>query len=184
MKEVWKKLVGYEGLYDISSRGRVKRLRRVVKIKKSNGSYYDYIITERILKNSLTTYGYYKISLGPKKDRKSVLVHRLVGITFLVNIDNKPQINHIDGDKTNNNVENLEWVTNQENAIHAHKTGLRKGPIGELNTKAKLKEKDILEIRSLLKNNNIKLKEVARLYGVSISTISAIKTRRKWKHLP
>jgi hypothetical protein len=81
--------------------------------------------TGRILKPRLTRKGYLRVDLGPK----SYLVHRLVASLYLSNSDNLPVVNHIDGIKANNHVSNLEWVTHQENIVHAFKLGLRYAPI-------------------------------------------------------
>lgn len=86
----------------------------------------------RKLKGSLDSKGYPYIDITSKSGvRKCPKVHRLVGLAFVKNIENKPQINHIDGDKTNNNVKNLEWVTNSENQLHAYRLGLNKKTTGK-----------------------------------------------------
>jgi hypothetical protein len=79
------------------------------------------------LKPKLDRYGYYKVVLSINRKLFYRTVHRLVAQTFIPNPDNLPAVNHIDGDKTNNNVGNLEWVTNRENTLHAHQTGLHRG---------------------------------------------------------
>lgn len=113
--EVWKDIQGYENKYQVSNYGRIKSLSRRI----FNGTGY-YISKEKILKGHVITNGYIQVEL----QGKPLLVHRLVAETFIENSYNKPQINHIDGDKTNNRVENLEWCTNSENQIHAYKNGL------------------------------------------------------------
>lgn len=119
-KEIWKDIIDYEGLYQVSSYGRVKSLSRKV----SNGKGF-YIIKERILKSILTKKGYYNISLYKNGKSKNFRVHRLVALHFISNPENKPQINHIDGDKSNNHVDNLEWCTASENTQHAYDNGLK-----------------------------------------------------------
>lgn len=110
-KEIWKDIEGYEGLYQVSNLGRVKSNLRKGKILKSN-STYD---------------GYYNVTLSKNGKLKTYRIHRLVCIAFLDNPLNKSEVNHIDGNKKNNNIENLEWCTRSENAEHAHKTGLNTG---------------------------------------------------------
>lgn len=109
--EVWKDIKGYEGLYRVSNYGRVKSLKRNT-------------ACERILKPRLDKGGYLYINLSKNGICKSKKVHRLVGDCFILNLKHKPQINHIDGNKTNNYVNNLEWSTAAENARHAVDTGL------------------------------------------------------------
>lgn len=111
--EIWFTL---DDCYAVSNKGRVKSLARDV-------SNHTGIIhkPERILKQQTDRKGYARVSLGK---RKNLAVHRLVAKAFIPNPQNKPQVNHIDGNKKNNCVENLEWCNNQENQIHAVRTGL------------------------------------------------------------
>lgn len=117
MQEIWKTVKGHEG-YEISNYGRLRAKKRQVTYKDGRVATFS----ERILKPMLTKKGYYKyhLSSNQKKGyRTSKLAHRLVAEHFIPNPDNKPQVNHIDGKKTNNYYKNLEWVTNEEN--HQHK---------------------------------------------------------------
>ena len=115
--EIWKPIEGYIGIYEISNYGRVKSLSREI----WNGKGW-YKSKEKYLYGHKTTKGYIQVELCGKP----ILMHRLVAETFILNIDNLPQVNHIDGDKTNNYVENLEWCTNSENQLHAYKLGLNR----------------------------------------------------------
>ena len=112
--EQWKPIKGYEGLYEVSNLGRVKSIPR-------NGTKK----VERILKQYFDRYGYLYVALS-KTTKKKHKVHRLVTQTFIPNPKNKPQVNHINGDKTDNRVENLEWCTGSENQSHSINNGLRK----------------------------------------------------------
>lgn len=134
MKEIWKAVTGFEDKYKVSNMGQVKT--------------FNFMNTgkERVLKLTPCKKGYLKVNLYKKDKHINVQVHRLVAQTFIPNIDNKPQVNHIDGVKTNNRVDNLEWVTGQENIKHAIETGLTKytdanktmlGKFGELNPRSK-----------------------------------------------
>lgn len=109
--EIWKDIKGYEGLYQISNLGRVKSYKR----------------NNIILKPGKTKRGYMVVSLCSKKSIKKVYIHRLVAQSFIKNINSFEQVNHIDGDKANNKVDNLEWVSAKDNVIHAYKNNLMIG---------------------------------------------------------
>ena len=120
-KEVWKDITGYEGLYQVSNLSRVKSLDRYKKAK--SGKLY--IRKGRVLKSIINGSKYYQVCLYKNNTQKIILVHRLVAKAFIPNPDNKPQINHIDNNPSNNNISNLEWTTQSENIRHADKQGRR-----------------------------------------------------------
>ena len=103
--EEWKNVIGYEGLYEVSNIGNVRNVRR-----------------NTLLKLSKNNYGYIQVSLYKNGIRTGLKVHRLVAEAFLPNPDNLPQVNHLDEDKTNNRVENLEWCTAKYNNTYGHRT--------------------------------------------------------------
>ena len=112
-EEIWKPIPGYEGLYEVSNKGRVKSLERDIICKNGVKRHYK----ERIMNGSLDTRGYLQVSLGNNKgERKFLWVHQIVATTFIPNPENKPQVNHKDEVKTNNCVDNLEWMTAKENS--------------------------------------------------------------------
>ena len=113
IEEQWKDIAGYEGLYQVSSYGRVKSLHR-------------YGTKGGILKPGLSNNKYLIIILSKNNKIKINLIHRLVALHFIVNSNNKPQVNHKDGNKQNNYYKNLEWCTYSENTQHAYDTGLKK----------------------------------------------------------
>ena len=121
-QEIWRDIAEYEGIYQVSNIGNVRSLDRTIK----GNLKVEHRIKGRILRQIIDHNGYSNVCLLKNGDGKTMRVHRLVANAFIPNTDNKPQVNHIDGVKTNNKVENLEWVTNQENIIHAHRTGLAK----------------------------------------------------------
>lgn len=104
VEEIWKDIEGYEGLYQISNYGRVLSVKRNI-----------------YLKGAINNCGYIKCYLNINNKQKTFLLHRLVGIAFIQNPENKSQINHINGDKTDNSVINLEWNTASENMSHSFK---------------------------------------------------------------
>jgi len=108
--EEWRDIPGYEGLYQVSNLGRVKSLAR--SIVRGNG--YKQTFKERILRPGPTN-GYFTVCIN----RKSEYVHRLVAITFVPNPNNLREVNHINSDRSDSRVENLEWVSTRDNALHA-----------------------------------------------------------------
>jgi hypothetical protein len=176
MKEIWKDIQGFEGKYQISSFGRVKSLARV--LMRSNGA--EMTIKERIIKTCKNPQGYVHAVLQNGKKTKHMSVHRLVCISFLPNPCNKEQVNHIDGNKENNHISNLEWATRSENERHAHQIGLKYSK-GESHSQSKLTESDVFEIRKL-KGVYTGL-HVANMFNVSMGLIYNIWAGRLWKHV-
>lgn len=121
MKEIWKDIKEYEGIYQISNFGRVKRLDSVIATKHRSGKLVNVLKQERFLIPTDNGHNYLIVGLSKNNKRKNYYVHRLVAEAFISNPQNKTQVNHKNGDKSNNNIENLEWVTAQENMIHSSK---------------------------------------------------------------
>ena len=122
--EVWKDIKDYEGLYKISNLGNIESLDKNKIIKSSN--QFKQFIAKRIYKGKrisqvLNKNGYYQVALYKNGKSCNKLVHRLVAHEFLDNVENKPTVNHINGIKTDNRVENLEWATYKEQTIHCIK---------------------------------------------------------------
>jgi len=178
MIEEWKDVQGYEGSYQISDYGKVKSLQRKVNTRNVGGR----ISKEKILKSSLNAYGYPLVVLCCNNIRTTTLVHRLVAKAFINNLNNCPQVNHKDGNKQNNKLENLEWVTQSENEKHAYRTGL-KSKRGEKNCFAKLTQKAVMDIRGKIKDkeNTKKYRTIiADSYNVTERTISRIVNNENW----
>lgn len=155
--EVWKKIKGFEN-YEISNLGNVKN-----------------ITTNRILKKELSK-GYLRVTLSCKGNVKRFQLHRLVSIIFLENIENKPCVNHINGIKTDNRVENLEWCTYSENEKHSYEV-LGKIGNGILGRKIDVKELD--NIKKLYKRGMFQ-KDIAKKYKVSNSCIQQILNGKRY----
>ncbi len=173
----FKDIPGYEGIYGISKSGIVVRYEKF-KGTKINGVFAFH--KEKILKQS-TARGYKKVELWKNLKRKIVAVHRMVYMTYRGEIDKDLQVNHIDGNKSNNHISNLELCTSKENIRHGWKIGLFKGRNGEDNPAVKLKLKDVLKIRKMYDTKKFFYRELAKLFNVSESNIAKIITKENWK---
>ena len=178
MKEIFKDIVGYED-YQVSNKGRVISKKREVYFTHSVTKERHTRITEekylKIYYNNRT--GYKFVQLYKDKKSKNLTIHRLVAITFINNNDNLPCVNHIDGNKHNNIVENLEWCTDEYNHEHATRTGLK--PSRERVGSSKLKSECVNSIRILLENG-VTQDIISKAFNVSRSNISLIKSKKTW----
>lgn len=168
--EVWVPIIGYERLYHISNMGRIKKLASI--IERKGGSAMN--MQEKILKPSKgkNDYRYRTLSIGGVHTQ--FLVHRLVGLHFIPNIENKPEVNHLFG-KEDNRASSLEWTTKKENMDHSVKNGLHRH--GEGHPRNKLKKDQVNDII----NSILSERKLAVIYNVSRSTINCIKSGRSWK---
>lgn len=173
--ETWKPVIGFEKIYSVSNLGNIKSHDRE-SIKTYRGVITGTVkVKGKDIKKMTNACGYYCVDVV----KKNMLVHRLVALNFIPNPNNYKVINHKDGNKQNNNVNNLEWCTHKQNSIHASKHNLYNPRRGELNNMAKLTEKDVLDIR-LSKDTGVYL---ASKYNVDKSLISSIRLRKSWKHI-
>jgi hypothetical protein len=175
--EIWKDIKDYEGHYQVSNLGRVKSLARVVECRK------DVFVNkkEKFLSHWDCGKGYRKVKLSKDGIEKSMRVHRLVAETFLQNPELKLEVNHINGVKDDNRVENIEWCTSSENTIHALKNKLKISQKGSKHGMSKLTEKDVLKIRQIGKTKT--LKDISEIYNVDMSLISSVLLNKIWKHI-
>ena len=123
----WVKIKGYEDFYEISSSGEIRSKDRTVTDKIGRTRSWK----GKTLNPNIAPNGYYRVSFSINRNRKQFYIHRLIAEHFIPNPDNLPQVNHIDGNKLNNSLDNLEWVTVQDNVIHAYKNGLIKHVSGK-----------------------------------------------------
>jgi hypothetical protein len=157
---------GYGGRYEINENGEI---------------FSNFLGFFKKRKLTLGIRGYYQIILHKGKHSKKRPLHRLLYETFVEKIPRGKQINHIDGNKVNNSLENLEVVTPSENALHAFRIGLHQHTIGEKHGQSKLKDRDILKIRRL--SNNYTQQQIAEIFNVNQATISYIINKKTWSHV-
>ena len=163
--ETWKDVPNFDGKYQINNKGDIRHKDRL----------------DKYLKPAKNRKGYLTVGLWGNHKGNTFRVHRLVAQVFIPNPENKPQINHINGIKTDNRVENLEWVNNSENVRHADKLGLRRCVKGEKHYMCKLSETDIEAIRKsyIFRHPEFGTVALAKKYGVSQQHISNILNNRK-----
>lgn len=166
--EIWMDVVGYEGYYQISNTDKVRSLKRRIKNYPSGTR----VMKSVVLKTRIGTTGYFMVDLS--KEGKSIKhrVHRLKAKAFIPNPNNYPEINHIDGDKLNNHLLNLEWCTSSQNRLHAYKEGLKP---------SKLSNEDVDYI--LKSYPEINIPALARKYGVSNTAIWYVLKGKNCKRL-
>lgn len=161
---MWKQIENLD--YEINEQGIVRR-----------------ISTKRIKKSFKRKDGYIEIQLYKTKyDKINYQLHRLIAISFLPNPNHKQYINHKDSNRENNSLDNLEWVTFQENVIHGYTSGYASNK-GSKNGFSILNEEQVLEIRKRKVEENLTYQKLAEIYNVSYGCIAAIINRTNWKHI-
>ncbi len=166
--EEWRDVIGYEGLYQVSNMGRVK-------------SFCEQ--TARILSPCPNKKGYYMVHLHKDGKKKNFGIHVLVATAFIPNPENKPEVNHLDRDKTNNRADNLEWNTGEENKKHARETNPKE--IKQRKKQVRLTEDQIHLIRQIcIPGDSIYgIAALARMFDVHEDTISRIVQGKSYKNV-
>jgi NUMOD4 motif/HNH endonuclease len=159
--EIWMPVFNYEGLYEVSNIGRIKRV------------LSNRCLIERILKHNKQR-GYHVVKLCKETVKKPISVHRLVAQAFIPNPENKPYVNHLDSNKSNNSASNLEWCTQKENVKHAFSEGYRSPFKGEDNPNAKLSQAQALSVEFLYSFLGFDQHSIAIEYGISQQLVSRI----------
>jgi hypothetical protein len=180
--ETFVDIIGYEGLYQISNFGKVRSLDRKV-----NHPWVKVAIKKGKMMKTGIKNGYAVILLQKNGIEKHYLIHRLVALHFIPNPENKPEVNHKNGNKLDNRATELEWATRKENHQHALNTGLNyfrlKGLRGTESPNAKLNDEIVRDIRLKFSSGKETVMNLAKKYGIDRSTIYYIIKRRIWKHL-
>lgn len=157
---MWKTIPAFGGRYEASEYGEIR-----------------HSLNKNIRKPRMNKFGYLQMNFSRndgtgKSD--TVLVHRLIALTFIENPNNLPEVNHKDGNKSNNHVDNLEWCTPSENGKHAHKMGLSYVYYGESHPCAKLTNEQVHQIRKMYNEEHISQQKIADFFSVSQITVSRI----------
>lgn len=173
-REVWRGIPGHENKYEVSNLGRIRGLPRRV----PRGDQLMYV-SGQLIRTPLKSSGYPHFKLANGDNSTYPMVHQVVAAAFLGPCPPGYEINHKDGDKTNNRVTNLEYVTRQANIQHSIRNGLALR--GESSPNARLTEDDVRAIRAAQGKQTAK--ELAKRYGVSHEYIPLIWRRKRWKHV-
>lgn len=169
---MWKPVPNYEGLYEVSNKGKIRSLDH--EVVSSTGQRY--MVKGRVLKPTNAGKGYLSVMLWKKGKSKRVYLHIIVATVFIPNPHNYPVVNHKNGDKTKCEASNLEWTTYSGNNQHAYDTGLHGK--GDKHYKAKLTSKDVKKIRKQGKYTTYQ--KIADKYGVSKATIRDVLENKTW----
>lgn len=177
--EIWKPVKGFEQYYEVSDEGIIRTIERYIIL-----STHSYKKCRKILKQFQDSKGYFHVKLynGQGKSR-SITIHRIVALTFLDNPDKLLEVNHINHDKTNNNVKNLEWISRSNNIKHSY---IHRNPNtykGSGNKNSKLTEEQVINIRKEYTLGNITYKQLANKNNVGITLIGYIINNKVWNHV-
>lgn len=158
--KIWKPVKGFEGRYEVSNKGQVRGLKR-----------------SSLLAPTIKANGYHSVKLYDGSKYTHKYIHRLVAEAYLDNPESKRTVNHLDGNKGNNDSDNLQWTTHSENHLHAYSTGLKEKKSSRGNTK--LNDFEVSEVRLLLARG-VTQKDIAEKFGVTRSCIADISSGRSW----
>lgn len=177
MQEIWKPIQGFEGIYEVSNVGRIRSLPKIV-----NTWYGCRRVSGRVRSFSKNSQGYLSIHMHNGGKTFRAYVHRVVAQAFVDNPKCAQQVNHIDGDKSNNRADNLEWCSPSENCIHAIENRLYENAKGERSSFAKLTEDQVREIRHRAALGHMH-KDIAIDFRVGRKAITKIVNRQRWNHV-
>jgi hypothetical protein len=173
-QEIWKPVIGYEGCYSVSNIGRIRSDRN------KKNSHIGKILKQKI------GWSYYSVTLSKDAIKKTRFVAHMVIEAFVGRNTKDLEVNHKDGNKLNNHIDNLEYVTHSENLYHAHRNNFYKFPtnhLGSENGRAKIHENDVVLMRKLFSDKTMSTMQLAVKYGISRAQTNLILNRKSWKHI-
>jgi len=165
---MWKLIPGYEGRYRINEEGHV------------DSCFFG---TWRRRRTSITPTGYHNIALCLRAERREYRLARLVAELFIPNLEDKPEVNHIDGDKDNNHADNLEWMTHEENMAHAAANGLIPDRRGERNGRSALTAEQVKTMRRIYEEGGKTQTQVGKMFGASPYRAHRVLRYKQWTHI-
>ena len=172
VQEKWQPCPGYEESYQVSNLGKVRSIDRFHFKRRGR-------IKGKTLIQNLNKKGYPEVKLWKNNKQEARNPHRLVALAFIPNPNNLPQVNHIDGDKLNNHVSNLEWISNSDNMRHAYKLGLKCSK-GENNSNCKITDIQVTQIK-LIYNTGKSSKYISEELNVKLHIVRQIISGKSWK---
>lgn len=179
-KEIWKDIPSFDGYYQVSNRGRIRSWKGG-----NNFTGVQRLKEPKILTLYKEKNGYLRANICHNNKKQHLSVHRCVAECFVKNPEDKPQVNHKNGIKSDNIFSNIEWATPSENHVHAHENGFKNADhvTGEKNHNSKLTKTDVVKIDNLLNKGSFTQKEIGNRFNVSASQISHIKCGKLWSHI-
>lgn len=175
--ETWKDIIGFEGLYSVSTHGNVRR-------DAPTRGFGSRVAPGRHLRQKRCADGYRSVSIYPARGcQKQIHVHRLVAAAFIGSVPDGHVVNHKDGNKSNNVLENLEYVTPSQNTKHAFAIGLMKGKKGEANSMAKINDDTIRAIKILAYEHSWSNNAIARAMCMDPAKVGRILEGKIWPHV-
>lgn len=176
----WRDIPGFEGWYQASKAGKIRSKKRTV--------YYcdsarKQVYPSVVLIPGVTESGYSIVTLCLYAKRYTRRVCRLIGLTFIPNPENKPQINHKDGDKRNDAANNLEWSSGSENQLHRYRVLKKGAPTGESRVGSKMSNKGVMKLRKMYSTGKFTQRELGLKFGVSQTTVHEVVYKKRWNHI-
>lgn len=180
MKEIWKDIENFEGYYQVSDKGRVRSLDRIIKGNRNS----SYVRKGQLLSPIFNSEGYLSVNLTKEHQQKGMRINRLVAQAFIENPNNLPEVNHKDFNKQNNFVNNLEWMTTKENSQHFFSSKIsevrNKKLRHENNPRSRVNWNDAKLIRKLREEFKLKVKTLMWLFDLSNSQVNRIIYYQQW----